>query len=289
MLAVKVFLMIVEKNIKKVKKLIEDQKNRGNKICLIPTMGSLHEGHTFLIKEAIKKSEIVWLSIFVNPTQFNDLNDFKNYPKTINKDILKIKEISENIFVFNPTSEEIYNNNIVSENFDFGNLDKVMEGKYRPNHFNGVATIVTKLFEIFEPHFTFFGEKDFQQVLIIKHLITKKFPKINLVICNTVREKNGLAISSRNNLLNKKIYKKCGLIYDMLVYAKENVKKKDINKIKEYIIDKINSISSFELEYFEIRDSKFLEKIDVLDKKQKIRAFICVKVDGIRLIDNMKL
>ena len=281
--------MIVEKNIKKVKKLIEDQKNRGNKICLIPTMGSLHGGHTFLIKEALKKSEIVWLSIFVNPTQFNDLNDFKNYPKTINKDILKIKEISENVFVFNPTVEEIYNNNIVYENFDFGNLDKVMEGKYRPNHFNGVATIVTKLFKIFKPDFTFFGEKDFQQVLIIKHLISKKFPKINLVICNTVREKNGLAISSRNNLLNKKIYKKCGLIYDMLVYAKEHVRKKDINKIKEYIIDKINSISSFELEYFEIRDSKFLEKIDVLDKKQKIRAFICVKVDGIRLIDNMKL
>ena len=281
--------MIVEKNIKKVEKLIENQKNKGNKICLIPTMGSLHEGHTFLIKEAIKKSEIVWLSIFVNPTQFNDLNDFKNYPKTINKDILKIKEISENIFVFNPTSEEIYNDNIVSENFDFGNLDKVMEGKYRPNHFNGVATIVTKLFEIFKPDFTFFGEKDFQQVLIIKHLITKKFPKINLVICNTVREKNGLAISSRNNLLNKHIYKKCGLIYDMLVYAKEHVRKKDISKIKEYIIDKINSISSFELEYFEIRDSKFLEKIDILDKKQKIRAFICVKVDGVRLIDNMKL
>ena len=281
--------MIVEKNIKKVKQLIEDQKNRGNKICLIPTMGSLHEGHAFLIKEAIKKSEIVWLSIFVNPTQFNDLNDFKNYPKTINKDILKIKEISENIFVFNPTVQEIYNNNIVYENFDFGNLDKVMEGKYRPNHFNGVATIVTKLFKIFKPDFTFFGEKDFQQVLIIKHLISKKFPKINLVICNTVREKNGLAISSRNNLLNKKIYKKCGLIYDMLVYAKEHVGKKDINKIKEYIIDKINSVLSFELEYFEIRDSKFLEKIDILDKKQKIRAFICVKVDGIRLIDNMKL
>ena len=128
-----------------------------------------------------------------------------------------------------------------------------------------------------------------KQVLIIKHLISKKFPKINLVICNTVREKNGLAISSRNNLLNKKIYKKCGLIYDMLVYAKEHVRKKDINKIKEYIIDKINSVLSFELEYFEIRDSKFLEKIDILDKKQKIRAFICVKVDGIRLIDNMKL
>lgn len=281
--------MIVEKNIKKVKKLIEDQKNKGNKICLIPTMGSLHEGHTFLIKEAIKKSEIVWLSIFVNPTQFNDLNDFKNYPKTVHKDILKIKEISENIFVFNPTVEEIYNNNIIYEDFDFGNLDKVMEGKYRPNHFNGVATIVTKLFEIFEPDFTFFGEKDFQQVLIIEHLINKKFPKINLVICNTVREKNGLAISSRNNLLNKKIYKKCGLIYDMLVYAKEHIRKKDIYKIKEHIIDKINSISSFELEYFDIRDSKFLEKIDILDKKQKIRAFICVKVDGIRLIDNMKL
>ena len=252
-------------------------------------MGALHEGHTFLIKEALKKSEFVWLSIFVNPTQFNDLNDFKNYPKSIKKDISKIKEISENIFVFNPTSDEIYNNNIVFENFDFGNLDKVMEGNYRPNHFNGVATIVAKLFEIFEPDFTFFGEKDFQQVLIIKHLISKKFPKINLVICNTVREKNGLAISSRNKLLNKKIYKKCGLIYDMLVFAKKHIREKDINKIKEHIINKLNAISSFELEYFEIRDSEFLEKIDILVKKQKIRAFICVKVDGIRLIDNMEL
>lgn len=281
--------MIVEKNIKKVKNIVANQKKRGNKICLIPTMGALHEGHTFLIKEALKKSEFVWLSIFVNPTQFNDLNDFKNYPKSIKKDISKIKEISENIFVFNPTSDEIYNNNIVFENFDFGNLDKVMEGNYRPNHFNGVATIVTKLFEIFEPDFTFFGEKDFQQVLIIKHLISKKFPKINLVICNTVREKNGLAISSRNKLLNKKIYKKCGLIYDMLVFAKKHIREKDINKIKEHIINKLNAISSFELEYFEIRDSEFLEKIDILVKKQKIRAFICVKVDGIRLIDNMEL
>ena len=281
--------MIVEKNIKKVKNIVANQKKRGNKICLIPTMGALHEGHTFLIKEALKKSEFVWLSIFVNPTQFNDLNDFKNYPKSIKKDISKIKEISENIFVFNPTTDEIYNNNVVFENFDFGNLDKVMEGNYRPNHFNGVATIVTKLFEIFEPDFTFFGEKDFQQVLIIKHLISKKFPKINLVICNTVREKNGLAISSRNKLLNKKIYKKCGLIYDMLVYAKKHIREKDINKIKEHIINKLNAISSFELEYFEIRDSEFLEKIDILVKKQKIRAFICVKVDGIRLIDNMEL
>ncbi|MAR63342.1 MAG: pantoate--beta-alanine ligase [Flavobacteriaceae bacterium] len=281
--------MIVEKNIKKVKNIVANQKKRGNKICLIPTMGALHEGHTFLIKEALKKSEFVWLSIFVNPTQFNDLNDFKNYPKSIKKDISKIKEISENIFVFNPTSDEIYNNNIVFENFDFGNLDKVMEGNYRPNHFNGVATIVAKLFEIFEPDFTFFGEKDFQQVLIIKHLISKKFPKINLVICNTVREKNGLAISSRNKLLNKKIYKKCGLIYDMLVFAKKHIREKDINKIKEHIINKLNAISSFELEYFEIRDSEFLEKIDILVKKQKIRAFICVKVDGVRLIDNMEL
>ena len=281
--------MIVEKNIKKVKNIVANQKKRGNKICLIPTMGALHEGHTFLIKEALKKSEFVWLSIFVNPTQFNDLNDFKNYPKSIKKDISKIKEISENIFVFNPTSDEIYNNNIVFENFDFGNLDKVMEGNYRPNHFNGVATIVAKLFEIFEPDFTFFGEKDFQQVLIIKHLISKKFPKINLVICNTVREKNGLAISSRNKLLNKKNYKKCGLIYDMLVFAKKHIREKDINKIKEHIINKLNAISSFELEYFEIRDSEFLEKIDILVKKQKIRAFICVKVDGVRLIDNMEL
>ena len=274
---------------KEIENQLKKSRKKNKTVGLVPTMGSLHSGHLSLIEQAYEKNDVVWVSIFVNPIQFNNSNDLKNYPRNLKNDISKIQHLSDKVRVFNPSVKEMYKDGLSTNYYDFEPLDTIMEGEFRKNHFNGVATIVYKLLKLFNPNDVYFGEKDFQQVLIIKHLITKKFPKINLVICNTVREKNGLAISSRNNLLNKKNYKKCGLIYDMLMYAKEHVSKKDINKIKEYIIDKINSISSFELEYFEIRDSKFLEKIDVLDKKQKIRAFICVKVDGIRLIDNMKL
>ena len=198
LLAVKVLLMIIENKIKNVKEIIKKNKILGNKICLIPTMGSLHKGHISLIQEALKMGEMVWVSIFVNPTQFNELDDYKKYPRSLKNDISKLKKLSHKICIFTPSAKEIYTNKVKSDNFDFGFLESVMEGKFRPNHFNGVATIVTKLFKIFMPDYCFFGEKDFQQVIIIKKIIETNFKETKMIICDTIREKNGLAISSRN-------------------------------------------------------------------------------------------
>ena len=149
LLAVKVLLMIIENKIKNVEEIIKKNKILGNKICLIPTMGSLHKGHISLVKEALKMGEMVWVSIFVNPTQFNELDDYKKYPRSLKDDISKLKKLSHKICIFSPSTKEIYTNKVKSDDFDFGFLESIMEGKFRPNHFNGVATIITKLFEIF--------------------------------------------------------------------------------------------------------------------------------------------
>ena len=158
-------------------------------------MGSLHDGHLALIRDANKKCDIVWVSIFVNPTQFNDLNDYDSYPNELENDIKKIRTISSKIYVFCPSVSEIYNNGVSSEKFNFNDIDKVLEGKYRPGHFNGVATIVKKLFKAIKPLKVFFGEKDFQQIIIIKQIINSYFPKITLITCPTVRNNDGLALS----------------------------------------------------------------------------------------------
>ena len=165
----------------------------------------------------------------------------------------------------------------------------MMEGKFRPNHFNGVATIVTKLFEIFIPDYCFFGEKDYQQVVIIKKIIETNFKETKMIICDTIREKNGLAISSRNCFLNKKKFMESAIIYKMLVFARNNINKINFRLLENIISKKINEISGFELEYLDFRDANSLKKISSINSKKHIRAFICVKVNGIRLIDNIEL
>ena len=199
-------------------RLLDKQRSFSTKIGLVPTMGSLHMGHLSLIEVAKRKSDFVWVTIFINPTQFNDVNDFKSYPKEIDGDIKKIRSISKEINIFIPSVNEMYPENISLEKFNFGDIDNILEGKFRPNHFNGVATIVKKLFEIFEPYFVFFGEKDFQQTLIIKKIIYKFFPEINIIICPTIRDKNGLALSSRNKLISKNSLSKCGIIFELLQF-----------------------------------------------------------------------
>ena len=164
-----------------------------------------------------------------------------------------------------------------------------MEGKFRPNHFNGVATIVTKLFEIFIPDYCFFGEKDYQQVVIIKKIIETNFKETKMIICDTIREKNGLAISSRNCFLSKKKFMESAIIYKMLVFARNNINKINFRLLENIIAKKINEISGFELEYLDFRDANSLKKISTINSKKHIRAFICVKVNGIRLIDNIEL
>ena len=289
LLAVKVLLMIIENKIKNVKEIIKKNKILGNKICLIPTMGSLHKGHISLVKEALKMGEMVWVSIFVNPTQFNELDDYKKYPRSLKDDILKLKKLSHKICIFSPSTKEIYTNKVKSDDFDFGFLESMMEGKFRPNHFNGVATIVTKLFEIFIPDYCFFGEKDYQQVVIIKKIIETNFKETKMIICDTIREKNGLAISSRNCFLSKKKFMESAIIYKMLVFARNNINKINFRLLENIIAKKINEISGFELEYLDFRDANSLKKISTINSKKHIRAFICVKVNGIRLIDNIEL
>ena len=289
LLAVKVLLMIIENKIKNVEEIIKKNKILGNKICLIPTMGSLHKGHISLVKEALKMGEMVWVSIFVNPTQFNELDDYKKYPRSLKDDISKLKKLSHKICIFSPSTKEIYTNQVKSDDFDFGFLESVMEGKFRPNHFNGVATIVTKLFEIFIPDYCFFGEKDYQQVVIIKKIIETNFKETKMIICDTIREKNGLAISSRNCFLSKKKFMESAIIYKMLVFARNNINKINFRLLENIIAKKINEISGFELEYLDFRDANSLKKISTINSKKHIRAFICVKVNGIRLIDNIEL
>ena len=289
LLAVKVLLMIIENKIKNVEEIIKKNKILGNKICLIPTMGSLHKGHISLVKEALKMGEMVWVSIFVNPTQFNELDDYKKYPRSLKDDISKLKKLSHKICIFSPSTKEIYTNKVKSDDFDFGFLESVMEGKFRPNHFNGVATIVTKLFEIFIPDYCFFGEKDYQQVVIIKKIIETNFKETKMIICDTIREKNGLAISSRNCFLSKKKFMESAIIYKMLVFARNNINKINFRLLENIIAKKINEISGFELEYLDFRDANSLKKISTINSKKHIRAFICVKVNGIRLIDNIEL
>ena len=249
-------------------------------------MGSLHEGHLSLIRNASNKCDFVWVTIFINPKQFNSLDDFNAYPKDIDNDVKKIFSISKHIKIFIPSTNEMYPYKKFDENYEFEQIGNVLEGKYRPGHFNGVAIIVKKLFDLFSPNMVFFGEKDFQQTLIIKRLISWYYPKIKIFVCPTIRNKDGLALSSRNQLISKKLLSKCKIIFETLQFAKANYEKTDFPILLEEIRKKIEILDEFKLEYFEIRDE---EKLDLFCKgeKKSFRGFISVKVDGIRLIDNL--
>ena len=276
-----------------IKKLIELEiilnKSAGKKVLgLVPTMGSLHKGHISLVNRAVKMCDEVWVSIFVNPTQFNDINDYKKYPVNLKKDIDNIKSINQNINIFIPNVNDIYGARIVKDKFDFQKVDKVLEGIKRPGHFNGVGTIVKKLFEVFKPNLVFFGEKDFQQTIIVQKIIDNYFRNIKMIVCPTVRSEDGLALSSRNSLLSKDAKKNISAIYDSLLFAKQNFNKFSDNDLKSIIKNKIEKNTGYILDYFELRCSKTLRFCNRKNiKKCCCRAFICVMVDGVRLIDNL--
>ena len=278
--------MRIIKTIYDLKKSLAKQQSKSNKIGLVPTMGSLHEGHLSLIRNAKNKCDFVWVTIFINPKQFNNLDDFNAYPKDIDNDIKKIFSISNHIKIFIPSTNEIYPNKKFDENYEFEQIGNVLEGKYRPGHFNGVAIIVKKLFDLFSPNMVFFGEKDFQQTLIIKRLISWFYPNIKIFVCPTIRNKDGLALSSRNQLISNKLLPKCKIIFETLEFAKANYDKIEFPILLEKIRKKIEILDEFKLEYFEIRDE---EKLDLFCKEEKksYRGFISAKVEGIRLIDNL--
>jgi pantoate--beta-alanine ligase len=249
-------------------------------------MGSLHEGHLSLIEKAYSENDEVIVSIYVNPTQFNDKEDLKKYPRNIKEDLLKLNRF-ENIIVYTPENNDLYQKNESSKQYDFGSFTNLMEGKHRPGHFDGVATIIEKLFKIFNPDNAYFGEKDFQQLLLIKTLTEQLDIKTNVVGCETIREADGLAMSSRNKLMSDKERKSAKEIIKLLLWAKEVYSKFDFIQIKDEIENRSKLIDSFELEYFEIMN---LEEFSSISKKNnETRAFIACRIGNIRLIDNIKL
>ncbi|HKL36514.1 MAG TPA: pantoate--beta-alanine ligase [Salegentibacter sp.] len=272
-----------------LKAAIGAAKSNAKTIGLVPTMGALHQGHLSLVNQALEVCDQVIISIFVNPTQFDNPADLEKYPRTLAEDIKLLEQLSPNLWVFTPTANELYGENINSEQFNFDGLEQVMEGKHRNGHFDGVGTIVKRLFEVITPHKAFFGEKDFQQLQIVRKLIEKTGLPVEIIGCPILREDNGLARSSRNERLNTSEREKASFIYETLLKAKELFGTKSADYIHNWVKDQFENDPVLKLEYFEIADTQTLEKINRKRKGNTYRAFIAAYVDDIRLIDNIAL
>ena len=253
-------------------------------VGLVPTMGSLHEGHLSLIRKALMKNKKVIVSIYVNPMQFDDSSDLKKYPRNIKNDLQKLESFS-NVFVYAPNDNDIYEKKEKKKKYNFGQFTKIMEGKIRPGHFDGVATIVEKLLRMFNPSDAYFGEKDFQQLILIKTLVKELKLKVNINGCKTIREDDGLAMSSRNKLLSIEERKIARNIIRLLKKAKQLYKNSTLEETKSEIFKDAILVKNLNLEYFEILDLSMISGF--LEEGEEIRAFIACKVGKIRLIDNI--
>ncbi len=262
--------------------------NINKTIGFVPTMGALHEGHLSLIKRSQLENDLTVVSIFVNPTQFDKKEDLITYPKTQQKDIDLLKSIDCDI-AFVPSVKDIYENKVESHNFDFGGLEKVMEGSFRKGHFDGVGTVVKRLLEIVKPTNAYFGEKDFQQLQIIRKMVEIEKIHVNIIGCEIYRENDGLAMSSRNTRLNKKQHEEAPLIYQTLLKAQKQFHNNSINDVKEMVKNTFKNNRVLDLEYFEIADIDTLTPTSLKNKNMKYRGFIAVFADTVRLIDNIAL
>lgn len=263
--------------------------NTTTSIGFVPTMGALHQGHLSLLSESAAHNSITVISIFVNPTQFNNPEDLAKYPRTLEADVEKIKTVSEQIIVYAPSVDDIYNGKTVSQHFNFDGLENQMEGQFRPGHFDGVGTIVKRLFEIVKPTNAYFGEKDFQQLQIVKKMVEKEKLPVKVIGCPIFREANGLAMSSRNERLTAAEREEAAIIYKTITQAKTLFETKSAKEVTDFVTKEFQKQPNFKLEYFQIADEATLlpciEKIE----GQKYRAFIAVFVNKIRLIDTISL
>jgi pantoate--beta-alanine ligase len=268
---------------------IATEKHASFSLGFVPTMGALHAGHLSLVKAALAENTLVVVSVFVNPTQFDNPSDLTNYPRTLTKDIQLLETLSKTrVIVYAPTVSDVYGAETIATHFDFGGLESQMEGKFRKGHFDGVGTIVKCLFEIVKPNKAYFGEKDFQQLQIIKKMVQITQLPVTIVGCPIEREPNGLAMSSRNSRLSDEEKKSAALIYKTLQSVKEKFKSKKHSDISYWVTTEFSNHPLFELEYFQISESKNL--VPIQQKKQtKYRAFIAVFVGDVRLIDNIAL
>ena len=262
--------------------------NKNKTIGLVPTMGALHEGHISLIERATIENEQVIVTIFVNPTQFENPEEIKSYPQNLNLDIQMIKKASPKSMIYAPKSNDLYDSKMKTYSYEFGILEKIMEGKFRNGHFQGVATIVEKLLNNFSPTKAYFGEKDFQQLLIIKSLVDQKKIPTSIVGCTTYRDSQGLALSSRNKLLNTKELKNAIFLIEQLKLAKSLWKRENSLRITKIIEENFLNNTWLKLDYFDIRfENNLLKAKEKSD--QKTRAFIAARIGKTRLIDNLLL
>ena len=261
-------------------------------VGFVPTMGALHAGHLSLVAAAADRCPVVVVSIYVNPTQFNDRNDLRNYPRMIDADLKLLKNvIRKGDIVFTPDDKEIYPAED-NRKFNFGNIDLVMEALHRPGHFNGVAQVVSRLFDIVQPDFAFFGMKDFQQLAVIKELVRQTGNEVKIKGCPIIREKDGLAMSSRNTLLEPDIRKNAPVIFKTISTAASMIRDYDIAEIKSYVKETINKVPGFEVEYYDIADDVKLIPVSFKSEmKPGKRYFGCIAVRAgmIRLIDNVEI
>jgi len=270
---------------KELTDLIGSYKKEGKTIGFVPTMGALHEGHLSLVTQCKKNSDVAVVSVFVNPTQFNDPEDLKRYPRTPEKDCALLEKAGCDV-AFLPSVEEIYPEKDTRK-FDFGYLESIMEGAKRPGHFNGVGQVVSRLFDMVQPDKAFFGMKDFQQVAIIKNMVKQLNYTLEIIPCPIVREASGLALSSRNALLDKEHRENAPHIYATLKKARELASRMSVSELKKWIADEINRNPFLETEYVEIVDDTTLKVINDWKEKGTKVACVAVYAGKIRLIDNI--
>ena len=273
----------------KINTIVERLKSESKRIGFVPTMGALHQGHLSLVEAAIKDNDAVFVSIFVNPTQFNNPDDLKKYPRTLERDVELLKTLSDKIIVYAPSVDDIYGDDVSSSHFEFSGLEHEMEGKFRPGHFDGVGTIVKRLFEIVKPDNAYFGKKDFQQLRIIQKLVENYNLPVNIVGCEIFRENDGLAMSSRNVRLKPEYRKVAPFIYKTLKTAKKQFGTKSAKEVTEWVTKQFDTQKLLKLEYFIIADETTLKTVKRKSNNLKYRAFIAVFADDIRLIDNIAL
>ncbi len=281
-----IYEMIVVETVDKLRAFLAAARAEGKSVGLVPTMGALHEGHASLVQRSVAENDVTVVSVFVNPTQFNDKGDLERYPRTLDADCALLSSLGAN-YVFAPSVEEVYPEPDTRV-FDFAPLDKVMEGVYRPGHFNGVAQIVSKLFMYVEPDRAYFGEKDYQQLAIIREMVRQLGFKLQVVGCPIVREKDGLALSSRNTLLTPEQRITALAISKTLFASLDYAKLHTLTETKQMVEQAIAGTEGLELEYYEVVDGNTLQPVASWDDTDYIVGCITVYCGKVRLIDNIR-
>ena len=265
-------------------------REQGNSLGLVPTMGALHNGHLSLVAKAVRENNTVVVSIFVNPTQFNNSQDLAQYPQQLTADIALLKTISEDLLVFTPSVKEMYPEGLGAKPYSFNGLDRRWEGEDRTGHFQGVGTVVEKLFEMVRPNQAYFGEKDFQQLAIIRDLVRQKAFGISIIGCPIVREPNGLAMSSRNERLKPLDRVAAAVIYKTLkIAAQKALAQNLLSEITHAAIKEIHALENTAVFYFEFVNARSLEPIKTLENPENTRIITAVNFKGVRLLDNIGL